>query len=111
HAVETAADVLRAQGAEVREISFPFVRESGLIGVITPAEAAPYHLPRLRERWDDYDPELRLRFLGGLAITSSMYLNAQRARAVFTERMRASVESVDVVLAPTVPFGAPSLEQ
>src|SRR5205085_1595758 len=74
-------------------------------------EAAAYHLPRLRERWADYDPDLRVRFLGGLAVTASMYLTAQRARAVFTERMRASFESVDAFIAPTVPFGAPALDQ
>jgi Asp-tRNA(Asn)/Glu-tRNA(Gln) amidotransferase A subunit family amidase len=40
-----------------------------------------------------------------------MYLNAQRARAIFTARMRAAFESVDAVIAPTVPFAAPPLEQ
>jgi aspartyl-tRNA(Asn)/glutamyl-tRNA(Gln) amidotransferase subunit A len=110
-AIAAAAEMLRGLGAEVREISFPFVRESGPIGAITPAEAATYHLPRLRERWADYDPDLRARFLTGLAIPGTMYLNAQRARAVLTARMQAVFETVDAVLAPTVPFGAPSLEQ
>jgi aspartyl-tRNA(Asn)/glutamyl-tRNA(Gln) amidotransferase subunit A len=110
-AVEDAADVLRALGADVREVPFRFVRESGLIGAITPVESGTYHLPRLRERWDEYDPELRARFLPGLAVTGRMYLNAQRARAVFNERMRAAFETVDAVIAPTVPFPAPPLEQ
>ncbi|MEH1938781.1 MAG: AtzE family amidohydrolase [Nostoc sp.] len=79
--------------------------------VITASEGANLHLDKLRSRLQDFDSATRDRFLAGALIPSSWYLQAQRFRKWYRDRVREVFQNVDVILAPTTPISAPLIGQ
>ncbi|MEH2075761.1 MAG: AtzE family amidohydrolase [Nostoc sp.] len=79
--------------------------------VITASEGANLHLENLRCRPQDFDPATRDRFLAGALIPSSWYLQAQRFRKWYRDRIRQVFQNVDAILAPTTPISAPLIGQ
>jgi AtzE family amidohydrolase len=79
--------------------------------VITASEGANLHLDKLRSHPEDFDPATRDRFLAGALIPSSWYLQAQRFRKWYCDRVRKVFENVDLILAPTTPISAPLIGQ
>ena len=79
--------------------------------VITACEGANLHLDRLRSRPQDFDPATRDRFIAGGLIPSSWYIQAQRFRRWFRDRVREVFQKVDIILAPTTPISAPLIGQ
>ena len=79
--------------------------------VITACEGANLHFNQLRSRPDDFDPATRDRFLAGTMIPASWYIQAQRFRRWFRQRVREVFQNVDVILAPTTPCPAPLIGQ
>lgn len=79
--------------------------------VITASEGANLHLEKLRERPQDFDPATRDRFLAGALIPSSWYIQAQRFRKWYRDRVREIFQNVDVIIAPTTPCPAPLIGQ
>lgn len=79
--------------------------------LITNGESSAFHLQRLRQRADDFDPETRDRFLAGAMQPSAWYLQAQRARRWFHDHMMRLFETVDLIIAPATPCVAPELGQ
>ncbi|WP_315790283.1 AtzE family amidohydrolase [Fischerella sp. JS2] len=79
--------------------------------VITACEGANLHLEKLRQRPQDFDPATRDRFLAGALIPSHWYLQAQRFRSWFRDRVREIFQMVDVIIAPTTPISAPLIGQ
>lgn len=112
NAVEAAAALLGTSGAKLEEIAFPLARQAAIINApIIQSEALAYHLPFLRTRPGDYSPQVRQRLLGGLGATGVMYTNAQRARAVMVRRALELFQRVDILLLPTEPVIAPTMEE
>jgi AtzE family amidohydrolase len=79
--------------------------------VITASEGANLHLDKLRRCPQDFDPATRDRFLAGALIPSSWYLQAQRFRSWYRDRVREVFQNVDVIIAPTTPISAPLIGQ
>jgi len=79
--------------------------------VITASEGANLHLGKLQSRPQDFDAATRDRFLAGALIPSSWYLQAQRFRRWYRDRIREVFQNVDVILAPTTPISAPLIGQ
>jgi len=79
--------------------------------VITAMEGAQLHLPRLRTRAKDFDPDTRERFMAGALLPGSWYVKAQRFRRHYRANVLKLFEEVDVVLAPATPCTAPRLGQ
>lgn len=79
--------------------------------IITACEGANLHLEKLRSRPQDFDPATRDRFLAGALIPSNWYLQAQRFRKWYRDRVREVFQNVDVILAPTTPISAPLIGQ
>ncbi|MBE8998715.1 AtzE family amidohydrolase [Nostoc sp. LEGE 12447] len=79
--------------------------------VITASEGANLHLEKLRYRPQDFDPATRDRFLAGALIPSSWYLQAQRFRSWYRDRVREIFQNVDIIIAPTTPISAPLIGQ
>ncbi|MSQ28329.1 MAG: amidase [Dehalococcoidia bacterium] len=109
-AVEAAATVLAKAGATVSEVAFPLAAHSSVINQpVMLSEAATYHQGLLRKHWDMYSPMVRGRLTPGFAVTATMYLNGQRARALLTRQALDLLSQVDVLLTPTEPVGAPRI--
>jgi aspartyl-tRNA(Asn)/glutamyl-tRNA(Gln) amidotransferase subunit A len=79
--------------------------------VITACEGANLHLDNLRSRPDDFDPATRDRFLAGALIPANWYIQAQRFRSWYRDRVREVFQNVDIILAPTTPCPAPLIGQ
>ncbi len=79
--------------------------------LITNAESAAFHLDRLRARADDFDPDTRDRFLAGAMLPAAWYVEAQRARRHFHDRIMTLFENVDLIVAPATPCVAPLIGQ
>ena len=79
--------------------------------LITNSESATFHLDRLRERADDFDPETRDRFLAGAMLPATWYVQAQRARRWFHDAIMRVFADVDLIIAPATPCPAPLVGQ
>ncbi|MEA5618488.1 AtzE family amidohydrolase [Cronbergia sp. UHCC 0137] len=79
--------------------------------VITASEGANLHLEQLKNRPQDFDPATRDRFLAGALIPSNWYLQAQRFRKWYSDRLREIFQNVDIIIAPTTPITAPLIGQ
>jgi amidase/aspartyl-tRNA(Asn)/glutamyl-tRNA(Gln) amidotransferase subunit A len=79
--------------------------------IITAVEGANLHLANLRSRPEDFDPATRDRFLAGALIPGTWYLQAQRFRRWYRDRLGEIFQSLDIIIAPTTPCVAPSLGQ
>jgi AtzE family amidohydrolase len=79
--------------------------------VITASEGANLHLGKLRQRPQDFDPATRDRFLAGALIPSDWYIQAQRFRKWYRDRVREVFKNLDVIIAPTTPISAPLIGQ
>jgi aspartyl-tRNA(Asn)/glutamyl-tRNA(Gln) amidotransferase subunit A len=98
-ALEEAARVLRAEGAEVRDITLPSLIEYAAVNrVILGAEAWSIHAPWLRERPGDYGQLARQRLMAGAFITAGDYVGAQRRRLQMIAGLQDAFRDVDVLL-------------
>ncbi|MBD2359121.1 AtzE family amidohydrolase [Tolypothrix sp. FACHB-123] len=79
--------------------------------IITASEGANLHLTKLRSRPQDFDIATRDRFLAGALIPNQWYLQAQRFRRWYRDRLRRIFTHVDLILAPTTPIAAPLIGQ
>ncbi len=109
-AVQQAARVLEGLGAAVEETSIPVLEYCLTIsGTILITEAAELHLEHLRDRADDIGADVRARLELGALTPATDYLKAQRARAVFNRQVAEAMQRYDILLAPSVPIGAPRI--
>ncbi len=79
--------------------------------IITAVEGANLHLEKLRSRPQDFDPATRDRFLAGALIPSNWYIQAQRFRKWYRDKVREIFQNVDIIIAPTTPISAPLIGQ
>ena len=79
--------------------------------IITASEGANVHLDKLKSRPQDFDVATRDRFIAGAFIPSSWYIQAQRFRSWYKQKVREIFQNVDVIIAPTTPISAPEIGQ
>jgi aspartyl-tRNA(Asn)/glutamyl-tRNA(Gln) amidotransferase subunit A len=79
--------------------------------VITTTEGAALHLPRLRERPQDLDADVRDRLIAGALIPAAAVTQAQKFRHLYRARVLALFDTVDAILAPATPCIAPKIGQ
>ena len=110
-AVKAAAAVLEGLGAAVEEVSIPILDQAiAISGPLLLAEAAEVHMDSLRHRAEDFGADVRARLQVGAATPATDYIKAQRARVVFNREVASVMKDYDLLMAPTVPIGAPSLD-
>jgi 1-carboxybiuret hydrolase len=95
-----------------RRVEFPEAATARAAAfVITATEAGRLHFERLKSRAADFDPAARDRLLAGALTPAAWYLQAQKFRAWYRERIREVFRDVDVVLAPATPVPATLIGQ
>jgi aspartyl-tRNA(Asn)/glutamyl-tRNA(Gln) amidotransferase subunit A len=110
-ALQAVEQVAKALGAS-QVVSIPEAhRARAAAFLITASEGSNLHLENLRRRPQDFDPATRDRFLAGALIPATWYLQAQRFRRWYRDRVCELFEQVDVILAPTTPCVAPLIGQ
>jgi AtzE family amidohydrolase len=108
---QAVAEVARALGTTSKVTLPEAARARAAAFVITASEGANLHLADLRKRPDEFDPMIRDRLLAGALVPASWYLQAQRFRRWFRDRVREIFREVDIVLAPATPCAAPLIGQ
>ncbi len=109
-AIESAAEILRGLGAEVREIRLaPLQDYSTCVRIIIRCEAFAIHRRWLAERPGDYGDLARQRILDGAAVSAADYIDALRLRARLTKRTLEAMAGLDAALTvssmdPTFPI-------
>jgi aspartyl-tRNA(Asn)/glutamyl-tRNA(Gln) amidotransferase subunit A len=107
-AVDTVASALgAAHTIEIPEAA----RARSAAYVITASEGAALHLGRLRERAQDFDPDVRDRLIAGALIPAAMVVSAQKFRRWYREAVLRLFDGVDAILAPATPCVAPAIGQ
>ncbi len=110
-AIKAVAGILEGLGAVVEDVSIPVLDQSiPISGAILITEAAEIHMDNLRNRPEDFGADVRERLYIGAATSAVDYIKAQRARVVFNREIAEVMKTYDLLLAPTVPIGAPNLE-
>lgn len=107
---DAALTRLRDLGMRVVPVTIEHLDLAQAIGrTIISAEASSLHAP-LRERNADYDDMLGGRLLAGELIPARDYLHSLRLRHVLQLAFERGMEDVDVLVSPTTPTVAPSLD-
>ena len=102
-AVQTAARVLGA----TRKVVLPeTARARSAAYIITASEGANLHFTNLQQRAQDFEPLSRDRFLAGALVPATWYLQAQRLRRWYAQRVAELFRDVDVIIAPSTPVSA-----
>jgi aspartyl-tRNA(Asn)/glutamyl-tRNA(Gln) amidotransferase subunit A len=109
-AVEAAAHVLQAQGAELRRVEIPMIELAGLTGdTIMAGEASAFHQRWLRGQPHDYGDDVRRRLMLSTLQPAAAYVNAQRLRGAIRSAFLDALREVDVLLTPATPMTAPPI--
>lgn len=109
--VMRAVSVLEEQGALAEEMSLPMCGNSGAVFIgVADVDCSAYHAEWLRSRPDDYDWSTRTRLETATLAPAWAYLRAQRARELIRRELTASLEKYDVIILPTGPVAAPTIE-
>ena len=110
-AVRKAMRIFKEQGAVITEVNMDFLREAALAnGIMTQSDGAAFHRERMKEHPDWFGADVRLRLETGAAFTSSEYALARRTQAEVKRRFEILFEEYDVLILPTTPIPAPTLE-
>ncbi len=111
-AVQATQEVFIGLGATVEPIKIPALEHSlAISGTIMLAEAASVHDFNLREKPGEIGDDVRLRLTQGALTSASDYIKAQRARTEFNQQIKEALNKFDVLLSPTVPVGAPKINE
>ena len=110
-AFEAVATVAKALGATKTVVLPEAAAARAAAYVITAIEGAQLHLPRLKARPQDFDPDTRERFMAGALLPGSWYVKAQRFRRHNRANVLEVFDQADIVLARATPCTAPKLGQ
>jgi aspartyl-tRNA(Asn)/glutamyl-tRNA(Gln) amidotransferase subunit A len=97
--IDAAADLLRQQGATVRDITLSPLMDYHACGfVILLVEAFAIHEPWLTTRFDEYGESFRDRVILASFVRGADYVQAIRRRQELCQEMAAAMADVDVVI-------------
>jgi aspartyl-tRNA(Asn)/glutamyl-tRNA(Gln) amidotransferase subunit A len=97
-------------GSPVVEIDVPEIElQAACRNTIAFAEASCYHERNIRTRPQDYGEDTRELLRLGLLIPATDYLAATRVRRRIVRAFRKAFETIDVLVTPAAPTGAPAI--
>ncbi len=110
-AIDLSIDVLRSEGAEIRNVRLsPLADYTAANRIIMNCEAAAVHECWLRTHFADYGERMRLRLALASMIPGQAYVQAQRRRRELSSELADLMAEVDVVLTAASAGEAPRLE-
>lgn len=109
-ALHAAAGALTEQGAVVVEVTMPSQELARGAMMLSAVEAHAYHRPDLLDTPGSFGPNLGQRFLAGGGYFASELIQGQRIRSLLTEHLHNVLREVDVILTPTQPKPAATME-
>ncbi len=112
NAICKAAKVFaEGMGCRVQEVNVDWMRDAALANkTMTQSDGAAVHRDRLREHPEMFGEDIRRRLEDGAKTTSTEYILARRTQAEVQKRCEQFFESCDLLLTPTTPIAAPTVE-
>jgi aspartyl-tRNA(Asn)/glutamyl-tRNA(Gln) amidotransferase subunit A len=110
-AFAAVANVAKALGVSETVMLPEADRARAAAYLITMVEGGTLHLPRLRERPQDFDPDVRDRLFAGAMLPGAWVAQAQKFRRWWRGEVLKLFEKFDVLLAPATPCRAPRIGQ
>lgn len=108
--VRDGIGVLQEQGAKVRTISIPGLKDCEYaLTIIDTCETSTVHRANLRDRPQDYGDDVRMLLECGELPSAVDYLEAQQIRRHLRAEMQAAFAEVDVIAGPTLPIQTPTI--
>jgi len=97
--LDAAIGVLRAEGAEIKDVSLAPLKEFAATNrVILTSEAYAIHRQWLADRPGDYSKSTRDRIVPGAFISAAEYIDALRQRARYRDQFKHLLSQVDVIV-------------
>lgn len=110
-AVCKAAKVFESMGCRVQEVNVDWMRDAALANkIMTQSDGAAVHRDRLKEHPEMFGEDVRRRLEDGAKTTSTEYILARRTQTEIRKRCEHFFESYDVLVTPTTPIAAPTIE-
>ena len=110
--LSAALAIFEQLGADICEINLKGMGSTApLAADITGAEAFAYHAKWLKQKPQKYGDDLRSRLEQSMNMSALAYIQAQRKRMEYAEMMEQSLDSVHLLLTPTLPVTAPRIDQ
>jgi AtzE family amidohydrolase len=110
-ALEAVERIANALGVRRSVELFEASRARVAAYLITMVEGAALHSDRLRQRFSDYDPDVRDRLIAGAMLPGTWVVKAQKFRSWFRARALELFREVDILIAPATPCRAPRIGQ
>jgi aspartyl-tRNA(Asn)/glutamyl-tRNA(Gln) amidotransferase subunit A len=111
NAICEAAQVFQSMGSHVQDVDVSWMREAALANTtMTRSDGAAVHRDRLKEHPEMFGEDIRRRLEVGAKTTSTEYILARRTQVEARKRCEQFFESFDVLLTPTTPIPAPTIE-
>jgi aspartyl-tRNA(Asn)/glutamyl-tRNA(Gln) amidotransferase subunit A len=98
-------------GCKVQEVNVDWMRDAALANkTMTQSDGAAVHRDRLREHPEMFGDDIRRRLEDGARTTSTEYILARRTQTEMKKRLETFFESYDLLLTPSTPIAAPTVE-
>ena len=111
NAVRDTVKVFEAMGCKVEKVNVNWMRDAALANkTMTQSDGAAVHRDRLKEHPELFGDDIRRRLEDGANTTSTEYILARRTQAEVTKRCELFFESYDLLIIPTTPIAAPTIE-
>jgi len=111
-AFEEAVKLLQSLGMKKEDVSIPHMDLIPAVQTATSrVENASSLVNYLRSRPRDFSPSLLYRHIQALMIPASTYVTAQRVRRIICQEFENALEKLDVIVTPTTPTPAPTIEE
>jgi aspartyl-tRNA(Asn)/glutamyl-tRNA(Gln) amidotransferase subunit A len=111
-ALSAALAIFEQLRADICEVSLKGMGSTApLAADITAGEALAYHAKWLKQKPQKYGEDVRSRLEQSMNMSALTYIQAQRKRAEYAEMMDQALNSVHLLLTPTLPVTAPRIDQ
>ena len=109
---EQAIDAFKALGMELEEVTTPHMDLIPAIKVCTSrVENAAAHEGHLRLRSQDFSRQTLFSYISAMLTPATTYVQAQRARRIVCDEFDELLKEVQLLILPTLPIAAPTIEQ
>jgi aspartyl-tRNA(Asn)/glutamyl-tRNA(Gln) amidotransferase subunit A len=111
NAIQEAVKVFESMGCRIQRVNVDWMREAALANkTMTQSDGAAVHRDRLKEHPEMFGEDIRRRLEDGAKTTSTEYILARRIQAEVRKRCELFFESYDLLITPTTPIAAPTIE-
>ncbi len=111
-ALDGAVKTFQSLKMKVTDVSIPHLDLVPAVQMASSrSESTTDHEVYLRTRPRDYSSGLLYGNIAGLLIPAQVFIQAQRVRRLICQEFEQALEKVDVIIAPTVPVPAPTIEE